>query len=180
MLSKLAYLTLCRSIQLLAVLARGDTTKDLEILVLRHQLAVLRRQVARPRLEPADRALIAALSRHCRAPAGRAFSSNPTRYCAGIDGWSPPSGPTRTAEPATATSTRSTDELHERLLRTPQAARRPGSRLRRRGETPASKRSVKTLQGGATVRSVASSEACRVVSPARKGPRSSVVRTQGG
>jgi putative transposase len=62
-LSKLAYLTLCRSIQLLALLARGDTTKDLEILVLRHQLAVLRRQVARPKLQPADRALLAALSR---------------------------------------------------------------------------------------------------------------------
>jgi hypothetical protein len=41
-LSKLAYLTLCRSIQLLALLARGDTAKDLEILVLRHQLAVRR------------------------------------------------------------------------------------------------------------------------------------------
>ncbi|HEY8113526.1 MAG TPA: hypothetical protein VII16_11765 [Actinomycetes bacterium] len=45
--SKLAYLTLCRSIQLLVLLARGDSAKDLEILVLRHQLAVLRRQVAR-------------------------------------------------------------------------------------------------------------------------------------
>jgi putative transposase len=45
-LSKLAYLTLCRSIQLLVLLARGDTAKDLEILVLRHQLAVLRRQIA--------------------------------------------------------------------------------------------------------------------------------------
>jgi putative transposase len=62
-LSKLAYLTLCRSIQLLVLLARGDTAKNLEILVLRHQLAVLRRQVSRPRLEPADRALLAALSR---------------------------------------------------------------------------------------------------------------------
>jgi hypothetical protein len=41
-LSKLAYLTLCRSIQLLSLLARGDTAKDLEILVLRHQLVVLR------------------------------------------------------------------------------------------------------------------------------------------
>jgi putative transposase len=47
-LSKVAYLTLCRSIRLLALLARGDGAKNLEILVLRHQLAVLRRQVARP------------------------------------------------------------------------------------------------------------------------------------
>jgi hypothetical protein len=56
-LSKLAYLTLCRSIRLLAILARGDAAKDLEILVLRHQLGVLRRQIPRPRFEPADRAL---------------------------------------------------------------------------------------------------------------------------
>jgi putative transposase len=45
-LLKLAYLSLCRSIQLLALLAQGDTAKDLEILVLRHQLTVLRRHVA--------------------------------------------------------------------------------------------------------------------------------------
>ena len=63
MLPRLAYLTLCRSIQLLALLARGDAAKDLEILVLRHQLSVLRRQTPRPRLEPADRALLAAISR---------------------------------------------------------------------------------------------------------------------
>jgi putative transposase len=63
MLSKLAYLTLCRSIQALVLLARGDAAKDLEILILRHQLTVLRRQVSRPRLEPADRALLAAVSR---------------------------------------------------------------------------------------------------------------------
>jgi hypothetical protein len=62
-LSKLAYLTLCRSIQALALAARGDAAKDLEILVLRHQLAVLRRQIPRPKLEPADRALLAAVSR---------------------------------------------------------------------------------------------------------------------
>jgi hypothetical protein len=42
---------------------RGDAAKDIEILVLRHQLAVLRRQVNRPALEPADRVLLAALSR---------------------------------------------------------------------------------------------------------------------
>ena len=57
MLSKLAYLTLCRSIQLLALVARGDAAKELEILVLRHQLAVLRRQSTRPQLGPSDRAL---------------------------------------------------------------------------------------------------------------------------
>ena len=48
MLSKLAYLTLCRSIQVLVLLVRGDAAKDLEILVLRHQLAVLRRQTPCP------------------------------------------------------------------------------------------------------------------------------------
>jgi putative transposase len=69
MLSKLAYLPLCRSIQLLVLLARGEAAKDLEILVLRHQLTVLRRQVQRPRLEPADRALLAAVSR--ALPRGR-------------------------------------------------------------------------------------------------------------
>lgn len=42
---------------------RGDAAKDIEILVLRHQLAVLRRQVNRPTLQSADRVLLAALSR---------------------------------------------------------------------------------------------------------------------
>ncbi|MGH3391361.1 MAG: hypothetical protein ACRDOO_21035 [Actinomadura sp.] len=42
---------------------RGDAAKDIEIMVLRHQLTVLRRKVKRPALEPADRVLLAALSR---------------------------------------------------------------------------------------------------------------------
>jgi putative transposase len=62
-LPRLAYLILCRSIQLLALLARTDAARDLEILVLRHQLIVLRRQTPRPKLTPADRALLAAISR---------------------------------------------------------------------------------------------------------------------
>jgi len=94
MLPKLAYLTLCRSIQLLALLGRGDASRDLEILVLRHQLSVLRRQVPRPQLEPADRALLAAVSRVPPESAGRASSSSPTRCCVGIGGWSPARGPT--------------------------------------------------------------------------------------
>ncbi len=63
MLSKLVYVALWRLIALFALIARGDRAKDLEILVLRHQLTVLRRQLPRPKLEPADRAFLAALSR---------------------------------------------------------------------------------------------------------------------
>jgi len=47
----------------LALLARSDTSKDTEILVLRHEVAVLRRQVTRPKPDWADRSMIAALTR---------------------------------------------------------------------------------------------------------------------
>src|SRR5450755_791726 len=47
----------------LALLARSDTSKNVEILVLRREVAVLRRQVARPKPDWADRAMIAALTR---------------------------------------------------------------------------------------------------------------------
>ena len=97
MLPKLLYLTLCRLIQLLALLSRSDATKDLEILVLRHQLAVLRRQLPRPRLEPADRALLAAISRALPRSPGPASWSTLRRCCAGTGDWSPAPGPTRTA-----------------------------------------------------------------------------------
>jgi putative transposase len=50
-------------IQLPMLLARGDAAKDLEILVLRHQLTGLRRQSPRPKVEPADRGRLAALNR---------------------------------------------------------------------------------------------------------------------
>ena len=59
----LVYLLLRQVLQMLTQLARDDGAKDVELLVLRHQVAVLRRQVHRPKLQPADRVLLATLSR---------------------------------------------------------------------------------------------------------------------
>jgi putative transposase len=67
----LAYLILVRVLSWLALLARSDATKDVEILVLRLEVAVLRRTNTRPALTWPDRALLSALSRLLPTPLRR-------------------------------------------------------------------------------------------------------------
>lgn len=60
--ARLRYLMMTRVFAWLALLGRSDGAKEAEILVLRHEIAVLRREVSRPRLAWSDRALFAAMS----------------------------------------------------------------------------------------------------------------------
>ena len=60
---RLVYLMLVRVLSRLALLTRSDAAKDVEILTLRHEVAVLRRTNARPTLTWLDRAMMSALSR---------------------------------------------------------------------------------------------------------------------
>jgi putative transposase len=57
------YIALQRVLQLLFLRFRSTRSKDLEIVVLRHQIAVLRRQVRRPAFRAADRVFLSAASR---------------------------------------------------------------------------------------------------------------------
>ena len=68
---RLAYLMLTRVLSWLALLARSDATKDVEILLLRHEVAVLRRHHPHPRLTWVDRNLLSALSRLLPPPLRR-------------------------------------------------------------------------------------------------------------
>ena len=67
------YLALRRSLELVLLCFRSAEAKEIEILVLRHELAVLHRHHSRPRLRLTDRALLAALSRLLPRARGAVF-----------------------------------------------------------------------------------------------------------
>jgi putative transposase len=56
------YVVACRLFALVLLLARSDRSKELELLVLRHEMSILQRQAQRPQLRESDRLLLAALS----------------------------------------------------------------------------------------------------------------------
>jgi putative transposase len=65
---RLLYLLFCQALRWLALLARSSAAKDIELLMLRHEVAVLRRQVTRPRVNWADRAVLAGFARALPRP----------------------------------------------------------------------------------------------------------------
>ena len=78
---RLIYQMLSKLLAWMVVRTRSDRHKEIEILVLRHQLAVLQRRTPRPRLTWTDRALIAALAapRLCSATGSTVARHRPSR-----------------------------------------------------------------------------------------------------
>ena len=99
------YRTFCRVLQVIRLMARSDTDA-IEVVMLRHEVAVLWRQVQRPAPEPADRAVLAVLARlPPRRRLGR-FFVHQQPGCAGTETSWPSAGPPRTASPADLPSPR--------------------------------------------------------------------------
>jgi putative transposase len=77
MLLSLAYLLVLTLLRLVVRDGQGEAAKDLEIVVLRHQLSVLRRQSKRPRFGRSDRAFLAAAARRLPRPRRERFLVTP-------------------------------------------------------------------------------------------------------
>jgi hypothetical protein len=113
------YVVACRLFVLLVLLARSDHSKELELLVLRHELSILRRrQARRPQLAGSDRLVLAALSRVTHRRFGTRSRSRPRRSYAGTGGSSRAAGPARAQTcPAVSSYNWSREaEMFKRLL----------------------------------------------------------------
>lgn len=88
LLLSVIYWGLRRLFELVVLAFRGEDAKAVEIVVLRHELGVLRRQLSRAEFEPADRVVLAALSRVLpRARWRRHSRCSPKPCCVGIAVW---------------------------------------------------------------------------------------------
>jgi putative transposase len=74
MLLSLAYLAIRMLLRLLVPNGQGEAAKDLEIVVLRHELNVLRRQIKRPLFRPCDRPILALWLDDCHGLTGTVSS----------------------------------------------------------------------------------------------------------
>jgi hypothetical protein len=97
------YVALRDVLGLVVLLGRSDAAKEIELLGLRHEVGVLRRHIGRTRYEPADRALLAALSRLFPRSSWHRFRVRP--QTPGTAGWWHGAGPIRIAGPVARRST---------------------------------------------------------------------------
>ena len=98
MLISLVYVLLRRLLQLVILLGRSRDFKELEIVVLRHELGILRRRTTRPPMTAVDRLLLAAASRLLPRTQWRSFVVTPATLLRYIGGSWPGDGHTLAAE----------------------------------------------------------------------------------
>ena len=92
MVLRLLYLIFLRLLNLMLLLGRSSASKDVELLVVRHEVAVLRRTNPKPRLEGQTERSSPRWSGCCRGYSADIAWSHLARSCAGIVAWSPRNG----------------------------------------------------------------------------------------
>jgi hypothetical protein len=104
---RLLYLIFIRVCGWLVLLGGSTAPEDAELLVLRHEVAALRRAHPRPRLDWAGRAVLAVLIGLLRGRLRAHRLVTPAPSCGGTAAWSPANGPTRTRQAGRLSAPRS-------------------------------------------------------------------------